>query len=252
MKYNLSHTSIIIHYRKDSEDRAYNLDKIMNYLNLFIDFKELIIINDNSKIDEEMKFYKNKDRIIPLFMENTDHFKKSVAFNQAVKHSTGEVLCFYDVDILIEGKYLELAQSKIIDGTFDHVYPYTGYFVNIKKNAFSHIFPSYDFQFLLNDLPAYDLKWTTDYLEPASDYSPGGCNMISKKAFDKMGGYDSRFIGWGYEDTDFFLRSERENNVQYLSDKDAICWHLSHDNAIRLENPHYNNNIKTFNENRLK
>jgi predicted glycosyltransferase involved in capsule biosynthesis len=250
-KFDLSNTSIIIHFRKDHQDRVDNLHRIVSYLCKFLNFKELIIINDNSLLDEEMRSFKDNNKIIPLFFENHDHFKKSQCFNIGAKYATGEILCFYDVDVLIEGQYLSLAQEQILNGAFDHIYPFTGYFVNIKKSAFEHVLPTYNFDFLLEKLPKYDLSWTTDYLEPASNESPGGCNLISRKAFKKIGGYDERFIGWGYEDTDFLIRSRNSNKVAYLTEKNAICWHLSHDNAIRLENPHYNNNIKVFNENRL-
>lgn len=238
MKTDLSNTSIIIHYRKDSEDRAFNLKTIYRFLEENVQFKELIIINDNDKIDPEMEFFKQKRTdLIPLWFHNDDQFRKTYAFNVGCAHATGNVLCFYDVDVLIEPKYLKLAQDKILSGEFDHVYPFTGRFMNVKKELFPTFLPEFDFSVVKN---------SPEYTEVASNESPGGCNLISKEAFIKMKGYDNDFIGWGFEDTDFYERSKRSNRVQYLDDPDAVCWHLNHDNSIRMENPHYQKNLQKF------
>lgn len=38
---------------------------------------------------------------------------------------------------------------------------------------------------------------------PAGTGSPGLCSFTSKKAFEEIGGYDERYLFWGYEDLDF-------------------------------------------------
>lgn len=240
MKTDLLETSIIIHYRKDSDDRAFNLKTIYSFLEENIQYKELIIINDNKEIDTEMEWFKQKrSNLIPLFFENDGHFRKAYAFNIAANHASGKVLCFYDVDVIIDQNNLKLAQDMILSGEFDHVYPFNGTFMNVRKPAFPAFLENFDFSLLKNSLD----------IEFASDTSPGGCNLISREAFTKIKGYDSDFIGWGFEDTDYYERSTRSNRVAYLKNDDAICWHLDHDNSIRLENPHYQNNLKKFIQN---
>jgi len=239
-KFDLTNTSFIIHYRKDSLDRAFNLRTICRFFLEKIDYGQLIIINDNNKVDDEMEQFKNNvNNIVPLFFQNDDHFKKSASFNAASNYATGELLCFYDVDVLIEPRFLKEAQDKILRGEYDHIYPFNGTFFNVKQEYFPRFLNTFNFELLL-------LSKELEYLEFASDTSPGGCNIISKEAFKKIGGYDESFIGWGFEDTDFKERSCRQNKIHYLSDKDAICWHLNHDNSIRLENPHYQRNLQIF------
>jgi len=152
-------------------------------------------------------------------------------------HATGDVLCFYDVDILIDPKFLKIAQDKILSGEADHVYPFNGTFVNVQKPLFPAFLEHFNFEIPNN---------SQEHTEFASAESPGGCNLISKEAFMKIKGYDNGFIGWGFEDTDYFERSSRVNRVEYLKDARAICWHLDHESAIRTENPHYNNNLQIF------
>lgn len=235
MKTDLSNTSIIIHYRKDSEDRGFNLKTIFRFLSDNVEYGELIVINDSCEIDPEM-YSLSGENIKSLFFKNDGHFKKSYGFNSAASVAKCDILCFYDVDILIEPKYLKMAQDKILNSECDHVYPFNGTFINLKKENFDKFLGDFNFT-VVKGLSSNELASTT---------SPGGCNLISKGAFLKIGGYDEGFVGWGFEDTDFFERSKRINRVEYLDDCDAVCWHLDHDNAIRVENPHYNNNLNKF------
>ena len=203
MKTDLTNTTFIIHYRKDVPDRAFNLKSIYRFLEENINYKELIIINDNDQMDVEMEqFKKLKGNIIPLFFENTDHFKKSSCFNIAATYATGKVLCFYDVDVLINPSNLKKAQDQILNLECDHIYPFNGTFFNIKKDFFPRFLETFDFEILLSNRES-------EYLEFASNISPGGCNMISQEAFKRLKGYDESFIGWGFEDTDFQVRSRK-------------------------------------------
>lgn len=238
---NLSDTSILIHYRRDSDDREFNLMTIVEFLKDNVDYKELFIINDNKEIDKELFIFKNDPKVKVLFFENHDQFKKSQAFNIGREHSTGDILCFYDVDVLIEPQFLQVARDSIKLGGYDHVYPFTGTFYNIKKTIFDEILNPIDFGRMKQE----DVS-TSEHVEWASDTSPGGCNLISAEAFDKIGGYDNSFIGWGFEDTDFYERSKKLNKVTYLDDTRSFCWHLDHSSAIRMENPHYEANLRKF------
>jgi hypothetical protein len=73
LKYNLTETSFIIHFRKDSDDRIFNLKCILNYFDTYIDYKELFIINDDSELDSELEKLKEKyPKILIGFLKNDD------------------------------------------------------------------------------------------------------------------------------------------------------------------------------------
>lgn len=38
---------------------------------------------------------------------------------------------------------------------------------------------------------------------------PGGCFAIRRSAFEKIGGFDEEFVGWGHEDICFFFSADR-------------------------------------------
>jgi len=250
----LPELSIIIHYRRDCEDREFNLKTLLKFIDDHFTVNDIVLVNDDKEFEKSLKL------IIPevinnvklMFVENDDEFMKSYSFNRGAEHATGSVFAFWDVDVLIDPKYIEKSYNIIVDGLYDHVYPFNGYFVAVEKLTFPKFLPKYDFEFLLGELQDRTLGYHNEYVAIGSNISPGGCNLISRSAFNKIGGYDERFIGWGFEDTDFIQRSRKVNKVIHLDDFDAICWHLHHDNSKRLENPHYQNNIQIYNENNLK
>jgi predicted glycosyltransferase involved in capsule biosynthesis len=179
-----------------------------------------------------------------LYMQNSDEFRKSTAFNSGAIYASGDVLCFWDVDVLIRDSFIKIAYDLIKDGAADHIYPFNGTFVDVQKDLFPDFLDQYNFDYI-------EKLWTNKHesLHFASGDSPGGCTMISKEAFNRMGGYDDRFIGWGFEDTDFLYRSRKVNKISNIKLDYAVCWHLHHENAKRLENPHYLNNLMIFNHN---
>lgn len=249
--------TIILHYRRDCDDREHNLRTILR----FIDTKltpifdvRVNIVNDNVEFDDEvgkLKF-KYNNTVRAVFMKNEDEFKKSKSFNVAASHeyfdTHGEILIFWDVDVLIDPKFIQEGVELILSRKVDHVYPFTGEFINVGKNCFA--------EFMVNE--DYNFNWLlqakqekNENLELASPSSPGGCNIISREAFKRCKGYYEGFVGWGFEDTDFLNRSSTVNRVCYLSNPNAICWHLEHEGSKRLENPHYRSNLNLYNHNLL-
>lgn len=240
-----SDITFVIHYRKDSEDRKHNLLTSGVYLRDTFPDCEIIIVNDDKVCDEDFKeSFRYVGGVKPVFLENHDEFRKALSFNVAAERAKGQVLCFWDVDVLINKKYVIEAYEKIVSGQSDHVYPFNGTFVDVQKDLFQDFLTRYNFEHI-------EKLWKHKHpsLHFASGESPGGCTMISREAFDRMKGYDERFIGWGFEDTDFLYRSRKVNRVAYLENENAICWHLHHENAKRMENPHYHNNLLIFNHN---
>jgi GT2 family glycosyltransferase len=236
--------AFILHYRKDSEDREQNLRNVLKFLrDNFDECHVRVVCDDTSNNFGLYKWIFDKGDIASIFLTNDDHFKKSLAFNEGAFSNIRKILCFWDVDVIIDPKFINAAYKTILEGKADHVYPFNGTFIDVNKELFPELL---DQKFdLLNELYRQKHEW----LEFASGESPGGCNMISREAFFNIDGYDERFIGWGFEDTDFYQRSLKANNLMRFSDPDAICWHMHHDQAIRTENPHYMRNLQIYNEN---
>jgi len=53
----------------------------------------------------------------------------------------------------------------------------------------------------------------------------GGLLVVSRAAWDRVGGYDERFIGWGHEDSDLHTRLLAEAHWDRI---EGQAWHLWH------------------------
>ena len=245
MKIDLSETSVIIHFRKDSEDRLFNLKTILTYFDTFFNVGELIVINDDACVDPcIVNLKKEFPNFIYKFFRNDGIYKRCLCFNKMAKIAKCPIVMFYDTDVLVKPEFLKISEDLILTGRVDHIYPYNGLFVNIWKPAFEHFLPNFNFKYLENCLKDRTLGYNNEFVEVIHDKSVGGLLMFSNEKFEKIGGYNENFLGWGGEDVDICNRSYKVNRVLKIPDIDAICWHLHHNNTVRTENPHYKDNLK--------
>ena len=68
---------------------------------------------------------------------------------------------------------------------------------------------------------------TTDPTRPdgVDKAKRGGTIVVSRKAFDAVGGFDEGFTDWGYEDRAFRLAVDK---LARLREAPSTCWHLWH------------------------
>jgi len=84
-------------------------------------------------------------------------------------------------------------------------------------------------------------------MQRLSNYSfIGNFGIISKDTFNDAGGFDEKFIGWGYEDADLMQELLHRNKRFLLLNSLSIkCYHLSH----HTDKTNVDNNIQLYNEN---
>jgi hypothetical protein len=69
--------------------------------------------------------------------------------------------------------------------------------------------------------------------------------MFTKDAYNFCGGYNTNFIGWGFEDDEISNRYTKLGfELERVKDTSAIAWHLPHDNTIREKHPFYQQNYQ--------
>jgi predicted glycosyltransferase involved in capsule biosynthesis len=224
-KMNLSKTSVILHFRRDCEERVRNLKFILSFLH-DINFHEVFLINDDAVTDPLMDELSNLYPSLKIhFFKNEGVYMRPLYFNKIAEIAEGEVLCFYDVDVLIKPEYLKASQDIIVQKICDHVYPYNGAFINI-RNIKEDFQP--DFELFASLVDNTNIGYSNDNITICHTQSVGGCFLISKEAFNRINGYNPNFKGWGSDDTCIFARSSEVNKIERINNADAICWHLDH------------------------
>ncbi len=195
----LSDTSYIICYRESSRERHQALLFVLRQLRKNFPEIEILIVEQDSKsklnLDESLN-------IRHLFITNFGLFNRSWAFNCAAKKTAKDIYVFADADIILEKEGFLKCVNAMND--FEAITPNKVEITNV------NIDKSKDQLQILNKRDLYSFA--------------GGILFITRNGFDKIGGWDERFEGWGGEDNAMShliynrLRSKTFNLVSYHID----------------------------------
>lgn len=136
-------------------------------------------------------------------------WRKSWAFNQGARESSGDLLVFHDGDIVCpEGYGKALADSM---GEFGAA--------SIQRFLFNLSEADTKEFFRTGIWPAF--------LQPdrVRQNWEGGTIAVRRDAFFELGGYDEAFVGWGGEDNEFFNRCSAVGHLQFGFMPFVHLWH---------------------------
>ena len=196
--------SIIMAFRSDGGIRDKHLNWTVEHFRKMFPDAEIIIEEDNSD-------------------KGWDTFNKSKLLNQGVARSHGRVLFITDIDmIFIKNKILAAVEQ--ID-RYSVVFPLdeilfmdelqTEAILKAKNTA---SFPRIN----LFKMPQEKLV-----RKKRKDRDPGGSYIITRENYDKIGGHDERFVGWGSEDSAFIKAATTMIDKPSLR-IGSIAYHLYH------------------------
>ncbi len=154
-------------------------------------------------------------------------FSKAKAVNDAAKKARGTIFAIVDADTLLNPSVFKSAMMLLQDAPW--LIPYNNVFDLTAEST----------NRLINEKPMWPLpKWLSFSIR--KPLPVGGVNILRKTDFEKVGGFDERFHGWGGED-DAFAAAMNTFSGQYVR-LDEPLYHLWHPPAERQKNEHYENN----------
>ncbi len=120
-------------------------------------------------------------------------YNRSCTFNAAAPHALGKVLVLHDNDMLVPADYAVQIIDRVARG-YD--------VVNLKRFIF----------YLTQQHTQAVLHRGAGLLDAApssivQNLEGGGSVAISREGFDRIGGMDESFVGWGGEDNEFWERA---------------------------------------------
>lgn len=191
--------SIVLAYRPDGGIRDRHLKWTVEHYKAMFPDAEIIVEKDESGL-------------------GWDTFNKSACINRGVRRSHGRFLLIADIDIvLIKNKVLSCVEQ-------------------LDKHSIA--FPFHEIVFLNLESTELVLKTKKSQRLPRVNSAgckvksrtgtqPGGIYVISRKDYDRVGGHDERFVGWGSEDSAFI------KTVTTMIDKpplrlSGVAFHLWH------------------------
>lgn len=162
---------------------------------------------------------------------NTNPFCKSSAVNKAAELATRDIFVIADIDIVCN--LSQIAKSILALSKFPWIIPYSRInYLSLEETFKLHkMNPNID----INSIEF------TNYSTPKS--ISGAINIVPRKYFEKVGGFDERFKGWGCEDDAFQMSL---NSLYGPCGKiNNTLWHMYHPPANR---DNYTNNWALFNK----
>lgn len=143
-------------------------------------------------------------------------FNRGAARNDAFEQSSGLVVIVADADTVPTVVGVRAAIADVVEARCWSI-PYAEErYYNLTEAATQHVLQEYRDSIPEPGPGDYDHKIT----------SWAGCLVIPREAWLKVGGYDERFVGWGYEDNAFMVKLDRLWGPHRR--EDSYCCHLWH------------------------
>ncbi|GAF68843.1 unnamed protein product, partial [marine sediment metagenome] len=207
-KVDLSDVCFLVHVRIDTVARQQNLEIIQEFYRKYADNTQFIFIED----DGEQKITKSvtlteHDKYI--FHENDGIYLRPKCYNIASKETDRPVIVSLDTDIIIHPKYMKMTADRLInEDNLAICYPYNGLFLNLYEHTKEEFMGTLDYEDLIKYRPeSKQVNYSNGKVFVGHYDSVGGCVFFNHDRYNKFGGYNPMFKGWGYEDNEITIRT---------------------------------------------
>lgn len=153
-----------------------------------------------------------------ICMGDTDikPYCKSAGVNSAARIATRDIFVIADADIAFDTDQMEKALEML--GSHAWVIPFENRY-ELTEAQTVDLINSHEPSVRLSDM---DFTGCGSY-----EYGIGTINIVPRKYFEKAGGFDERFRGWGYEDNAFAMAMDTLFGY-HARPKGSAVWHLNH------------------------
>ncbi|MDM0067688.1 glycosyltransferase family A protein [Variovorax sp. J31P207] len=175
--------------------------------------REVVVVNDGSRPDER-QFLHGLTARYPFKLIDQDNGGQGSARNAGVAASTSDFICFLDQDDF----YLE-HHIRILARAIPSDEPRFGYVYGdlAEADGDGRIIRAS----MVKEHSAHPKQSIFDMLRNDIFVLPSAA-LISRRAFEAVGGFDTQFMG--FEDDDLFLRIFREGYTNHFVDKVVTVW----------------------------
>ena len=244
--------SIIIFYKRDSDDREINLKILLDFYKKHYENYEIIIMTDTVTHFQliNLENYSN----VEVFVVDSDlphNWNKMKAYNRGVPNTMYENLIFNDVDVIFDPACLKESLELLSKDNEKVILPNDGHCICVKESGRDKFKQLLDYEYLykLIDHNNYNqLNFENDNILIGSLSAPGGGFIMKKRVVYNCNGFNPNFEGWGFEDDETLLRFNKMGYTVCRLVGVKPMFHMNHSNAIRETNVNYktNENIYKF------
>ncbi|KHF35503.1 Galactosyltransferase [Paenibacillus sp. P1XP2] len=196
--------------------------------------------SDGGPRDEALRFVRSfYKRVLPeaeiCVGELTgETFSRSKAINKAASAATGSRWIIADGDLIYDPELIRGALRQLREDNW--IIPFT----SITRLTLSNSQSAYRSE------AVWPLQVPVETKPDDARYFVGGVSVVTRTAFETIGGYDERFIGWGGEDEAFAYSMDTIIGKHIRLEGNLL--HFWHPFVGPSGNPHYGQNYALFQE----
>lgn len=183
------------------------------------------------------------DAQICIGTDDTPNFNRAAARNNAIRQAECQYVASVDADTVWNPETLELALAGL-ENDAHWVLPYTEYRALDDASTARVLALEPDAHICQGDYDYERVKSVDD-----DDLYPpvSGLTVFRREDLYKIGGFDESFVGWGFEDTAFWITADRILGPHVrLHGSIYHLWHPRGDADVHQ--PHYQENWRRFDE----
>jgi predicted glycosyltransferase involved in capsule biosynthesis len=194
---------------------------------------EVVVVNlggDRHILRDQVKEFIHKIKI--LNVSGVNGFNKPTAQNIGASHTKYPYLFFCDCDILFTTNVITTLLKEVVsqENTFGTLHGVQETIINSRKAGNIEMF-GYSMRLRIKDGTEVNIIDNEEDAINGTRQAPG-ILLVSRKAFEKVEGYNSALDGWGWEDQDMICRLvlyAKLNRIYY-----GTALHISHDDKSRM------------------
>lgn len=192
-------------------DREGNLSKVLEWLKSFPGLDVLVVEQDN------MRRFRPPPGVRHVFARSTEPYNRSWGFNIAYRESESPHIVFGDSDIVMRNhEFLSALEASL---SLDVLSPYSSV-LDLSRDEIS---------MSLDDMGRI-VRLGRGEADNQKINLCGGVVIFSREAFERVGGWDEDFVGWGGED-DMMTFKVVAAGLKTAS-MPFRCYHLWHNRSV--------------------
>lgn len=212
--------SIVLPFMENGNDpkRRLNLNTTISYYRKILPNSQIVVVEQY----ENNPSFSDKN-VSKVYLKKSGPANRSTMLNAGWCKSKNDIVLFCDNDYVLRKDVIKIGSRLISQGLYDIFKPY-----DIIYN-----FPE-SFDQINADLENANLNICT----PENEYIAltGGAFLTSKSFYEKIGGFDEGFVGWGGEDdASSLIAVDRGRYIAY----ESFALHLYHKKALSNKTPEF-------------